>query len=285
MRIAINLATRPFVELRPLFARLRLVTAALALTAIALGIGLHILNKHARAAQTQMDSLKAQTLAVQIERQTNEARMKQPQNRAVLDRSIFLNDLFARKSFSWTAVMMDLERVLPAGVQVTSIEPAITAEGNVNIRLRVSGQRDLAVDLVRNLEHSQRFLAPHLNNETAQSQERGLQPVADTGAPGGVEFDILSGYNPLPMSAKDLEQENSARPGAENRNKPSVASTPKALTISKPAAIHSLSTSPKPATAPKSAVHPKPAATHAASSHPKTKPASAGKQPARGVAP
>ena len=96
----------------------------------------------------------------------------------MLDRSQFLNDLFARKSFSWTAVMMDLERVLPAGVQVTSIEPAITAEGDVNIRLRVSGQRDLAVDLVRNLEHSQRFLAPHLNNETSQTKEpNGLTPV------------------------------------------------------------------------------------------------------------
>ena len=32
MRISVNLATQPFVELRPLFARLRLVMAALAVT-------------------------------------------------------------------------------------------------------------------------------------------------------------------------------------------------------------------------------------------------------------
>jgi type IV pilus assembly protein PilN len=173
-----------------------------------------------------MDSLKAQTLAVQIERQTNEARMREPQNRAVLERSQFLNDLFARKSFSWTAVMMDLERVLPAGVQVTSIEPSITAE--VNIRLHVSGQRDLAVDLVRNLEQSQRFLTPRLANETAQSQERGLTPVADTVAPGAVEFDILSGYNPLPASSKDHEPEQkdkmSAQHNAADRDKPVIFS-------------------------------------------------------------
>jgi type IV pilus assembly protein PilN len=278
MRIALNLATRPFVELRPLFARLRLTMAALALTAIALGIGLHVLNARAHTAQAQMDVLKAQTLAVQLERQSNEARMREPQNRAVLDRSTFLNDLFARKSFSWTAVMMDLERVLPAGVQVTSIEPAITAEGNVNIRLRVSGQRDLAVDLVRNLEHSQRFLAPHLNNETAQSQERGLQPVADTGAPGGVEFDILSGYNPLPPSAKDLEQEQKDK-GAGQKNtaaqsKPPTPSGPKAIANPKPASNHPLAANPKPAAGPK----------HTASPHPKTAVASvpAKKQPAKG---
>jgi type IV pilus assembly protein PilN len=228
MRIAINLATRPFVELRPLFARLRLAMAALAVTAIALGVGLHLLNARASADQAQMDALKAQTLTVQLERQTNEARMHEPQNRAVLERSTFLNVLFARKSFSWTSVMMDLERVLPTGVQVTSIEPAVTAEGDVNIRLHVSGPRDLAVDLVRNLEHSQRFLAPHLNNETAQSQERGLTPVAGTGVSGAVEFDILSGYNPLPASSKDHEPEQkvkmSAQHNAADRDKPVISS-------------------------------------------------------------
>ena len=224
MRIAINLATRPFVELRPLFARLRLAMAALALTAIALGIGLHMLNTTARAAQAQMDSLKAQTLAVQIERQTNEARMRQPQNRAVLDRSIFLNDLFARKSFSWTAVMMDLERVLPAGVQVTSIEPAITAEGNVNIRLRVSGQRDLAVDLVRNLEHSQRFLAPHLNNETAQiAGANGLQPVVRyrRSRRRGVRYSER--LQPIARSGEGPSSRNNDRCGAESRGEPGQA--------------------------------------------------------------
>ncbi len=210
MRISINLATRPFVELRPLFARLRLAMAALALTAVALGVSLHLLNARARDAEAQMDALKAQTAAVEAERQTNEARMQEPLNRAVLDRSTFLNNLFARKSFSWTSVMMDLERVLPAGVQVTSIEPAITAEGDVNIRLRVSGQRDLAVDLVRNLELSQRFLSPHLANETAQTKEPGsLMQAAQTGVPGGVEFDIMSGYNPLPESAKSRESAQS----------------------------------------------------------------------------
>jgi len=188
MRISINLATRAFVELRPLFARLRLAMGALAVTAVGLGIGLHVMNGRARTAEAEMDALKAQTLTLELERQTNERRMQLPQNRAVLDRSKFLNALFAAKSFSWTSVMMDLERVLPAGVQVTSIDPAITAEGDVNIRLRVvSGDRDRAVDLVRNLEQSQRYLAPRLANETAQTQEPGKAALAaQSWVPGGV---------------------------------------------------------------------------------------------------
>lgn len=203
MRISVNLATRPFVELRPLFARLRIAMAAFVVLAVGLGVWAHSLSVRAQAAQAQMDALRNQTLEYQTERQANERRMQQPANRAVLERSRFLNGLFERKGFSWTAVMMDLERVLPAGVQVTSIEPVVTAEGEVNIRLRVSGQRERAVELVRNLERSQRFLQPRLANEAAQTQDNGRAVAVSqtTSAPGAVEFDILSGYNPLPATA------------------------------------------------------------------------------------
>ncbi|MEO8736063.1 MAG: PilN domain-containing protein [Edaphobacter sp.] len=201
MRISVNLATRPFVELRPLFARLRLAMAVLVLVAVGLGFWLHALNGKARVAQARMDALQAKTQQFQHERQANEARMRQPQNMAVLERSQFLNDVFARKSFSWTAVMMDLEKVLPLGVQVTSIEPVITKEGDVNIRLRVSGDRDRAVQLVRNLETSQRFVAPRLANEAAQKQGSQGGGATQATLPGAVEFDILSGYNPLPEAA------------------------------------------------------------------------------------
>ena len=202
MRISVNLATRPFIELRPLFARLRLAMLALALLAVALGFWLHALNGRAHVAQAKMEALRAKTQQFQRERQTNEARMRQPQNMAVLERSQFLNALFAQKSFSWTAVMMDLEKVLPVGVQVTSIEPMITKQGDVNIRLRVSGERDRAVQLVRNLETSQRFIDPRLANEAAQKQGSQGGGAMQTGMPGAVEFDILSGYNPLPAATK-----------------------------------------------------------------------------------
>ena len=248
MRISINLATRPFVELRPLFARLRVAMAALALVAVALGLTLHHFSVKAQAEQAQMDVLKEQTSKLESERQTNEARMREPQNRAVLERSRFLNDLFASKSFSWTSVMMDLERVVPAGVQVTNIEPVMLPSHDVNIQLRVSGDRDRSVDLVRNLERSQRFLAPRLANESAQVQERGgIAPVAQVGIPGGVQFDIMSGYNPLPpvdkttlakaQAAKDAQAQASTRHGLPAPHK--AAPRPKTsvgTTTAKPAA-------------------------------------------------
>ncbi|HEY5382627.1 MAG TPA: fimbrial assembly protein [Acidobacteriaceae bacterium] len=219
MRITINLATRPFVELRPIFLRLRIAMVALALLTIGLGVWAHVLQQRLDRATVQMDRLRNQTVAAQNERLHSEARMRQPANAAVLDRAHFLNDLFLRKSFSWTAVMMDLETVLPIGVQVTSIEPQPTAEGDVLIRLRVTGERDRAVQLVRNLEHSRRFLQPRLSGESTEAHEAGTQqpgafPRSQPGVPAGpagVAFDIVANYNPLPPGESYAKEKPSSR--------------------------------------------------------------------------
>jgi type IV pilus assembly protein PilN len=201
MKITVNLATRPFIELRPIFLRLRIFMAVLAVVAVAALVASHILQKKLDAAEAQINAVHAKVVAAQDEKRKNEQRMREPQNAAVLARAHFLNALFLRKSFSWTAIMMDLETVLPAGVQVTSIEPEPTSDGDVMIRLRVSGDRDRAVQLVRNLERSKRFLAPRLTGEATQAKEAGSQGNnfnANGLAPSGVEFEILANYNPLP---------------------------------------------------------------------------------------
>ncbi len=233
MRISVNLATKRFVELRPLFARLRLAMGVLALLAVALGFLLHGMNAKAAAAAARMDALKAKTARFQQERASNEARMRQPQNRSVLDRSQFLNAVFARKSFSWTAVMMDLERVLPAGVQVTSIDPAISKEGDVSIRLRVSGDRNQAVLLVRNLETSQRFVAPRLAGEQSLATEGNHGGGAVVMPPGSVIFEILSGYNPLPeKQAKDVALVKTAEEsGGDSQDEEDVPAAKTAKTV------------------------------------------------------
>jgi type IV pilus assembly protein PilN len=203
MRISLNLATRPFVELRPFFLRLRILMAVLAVAAIGIIVWTHTLQVRLDRAQAQMDRLVQRTTTLQQEKLHNEQRMHQPVNAAVLDRSHFLNAVFLSKSFSWTAVMMDLETVLPIGVEVTSIEPAVNADGDVIIRLRVSGDRDKAVLLVRNLERSKRFLSPRLNSESSQTKEgngnnNNASFAGGAAAGTGVEFEILADYNPLP---------------------------------------------------------------------------------------
>lgn len=209
MRVAINLASRPYVELGPIYQRLRIAIAALALLALPLWLLLRVETKKASLAHARLTAAQQNIAALQRQQQGYQADMLQPQNASVLRQSQFLNVVFARKAFSWTAVMMDLENVLPSGVQVLNIDPVIASHGDVTIRLRVSGQRDRAVELVRNLEHSRRFLFPRLAGETAETTSpggRNLEPVSS----GGVDFDVLADYNPLPMATPKAEPEKNS---------------------------------------------------------------------------
>ena len=92
----------------------------------------------------------------------------------------------------------------------------MAATGDVIIRLRVSGDRDRAVQLVRNLERSKRFLTPRLTGESVQAKEGSAAAAAAAAAqppapPAGVEFEILANYNPLPEGEAYIAPKTSAR--------------------------------------------------------------------------
>jgi type IV pilus assembly protein PilN len=215
MRVSLNLASRPYVELRPLYNRLRLLIAVLAVLACTFWFVLRTEYSRAQAAQARVDAIQSKVAQMQAEQQHDQQEMQQPKEAGVLHQAQFLNNLFLRKAFSWTAVMIDLERVLPAGVQVTNIDPAVSKDGHVTVRLRVLGQHDRAVDLMRNLEKSKRFLTPRLTGEAAETS--GTQNAStQTGVANGVTFEIVADYNPLPEKpVKKAEEPSSPKENTE----------------------------------------------------------------------
>jgi len=226
MRIQLNLASRKFVELGPLYLRLRVLIVLLAVVAAPLWLLVATEQRKASAAQARLSAVEQKIVAMESQRQAFQADMREPQNAAVLTQAQFLNQVFASKAFSWTAVMMDLENVLPSGVQVLNIDPVISRDGKVTIRLRVSGQHDRAVDLIRNLEHSHRFLYPRLADETAESNQNGkpIEQVSTTTP--GVNFDLLAEYNPLPMASEKpaaAAHHDTGKSGAKHSGTPHVA--------------------------------------------------------------
>lgn len=230
MRISLNLATRPYADLRPAIKRLRIAMAALALVACALGFGLHELNTRADQARAREQALDTQIAAVRQQQLSYQRLMQQPDNARLLAQVAALNLLFEEKAFSWTLAMEDLETVLPGGVQVSTLEPVRAKNGVITLHLRVVGPRDLDVNLVKNLEHSRRFLFPRIVGETADAGEgfnqQHLQPVS---ASNRVDFDLLAEYNPpQPGEYKVPEQKQTADAGAPDKN-PSADQTPPAL--------------------------------------------------------
>jgi type IV pilus assembly protein PilN len=202
MKITLNLASQPYVDLRSVLKRLRIIMLVLIVLAVPLYLLLKSEQKKAESATARVDTVRNNVQNLERQQQSYQALMRQPQNAAVLTQSEYLDSLFRQKAFSWTATMTDLETVLPAGVQVLSLDPAITKTGQVEIHLRVSGARDKAIELVQNLEKSRRFAATRLTGETlaqAQGQNAAFQPFL---ASSISNFDILAQYRPVTAEEK-----------------------------------------------------------------------------------
>lgn len=195
MRIALNLASHPYSDLGPLLKRLRIASATLGIVALALGYGLHSFHRAAQDARERDHSLDGAIASIQLERAQVQQRMQQPDNAALLSHVAVLNELFDAKQFSWTLAMEDLETVLPAGVQATTLEPIRSKDGSITLRLRVVGPRDKAVELIRNLERSRYFTAPRLVGESSESgggpNER-VEPIAPSNR---VTMELTALYN------------------------------------------------------------------------------------------
>jgi type IV pilus assembly protein PilN len=244
MRITLNLASNPHIELGTYIKRLRIWILVLAILALPLFALWRSESTLATSARAEEDQLRSSAATLRAEQARSQAQMREPGNAAVLHESHFLNNMFREKSFSWTAVMMDLETVLPAGVQVMTLEPNVQKDGSVLIRLRVSGPRDKSVQLIRNLEHARRFVAPRLAGETAENAQ-GTQPqqnqnqLPPVSASSNVSFDILAGYNPLAPATRPEKEEipSDDKPVASKPavTKPSVPKPVSSKPVNKPA--------------------------------------------------
>jgi hypothetical protein len=190
MRVDINLATHPYEDARRFW--FRWGGALVALGIVTLGLVYFTLLGWVTAAKDK--SLIGQNLHQIADRDGDKAAaqslMNLPQNSVTRDRSQLLNGLFYRKSFSWTQVFEELERVMPPRLHVVSIQPEFAPDNELAIKLAVAGDsRERALELVRKMEESQHFQQTQIEQESAE---------AGSGATAGdtVKFSISALYVP-----------------------------------------------------------------------------------------
>lgn len=190
MRININLASQPYEDARQFWGYWG--TGLIVLAMITLFLVVLAITGFVRAGRdrAQISRLKDQITAYDREKTEAEAVLNQPQNRALREQSRFLNALFQRKTFSWTKVFEDLERVMPAHLHVVSINPENSSDKSLELKLLVGGDsREQALDLIRKMENSNRFRQTRIESEKVASD-------LNRGEGDRVQFDIATIYTP-----------------------------------------------------------------------------------------
>jgi type IV pilus assembly protein PilN len=215
MRLDINLASQPYEDARQFWMRWGTAAGAvglLTLLLLTLDITGWLNARRDRAAIAQKRAMIADRDRV---RANAEEFLNRQENRHTRDMSQFLNELIERKSFSWTQVLENLEKVMPPRVHLISINPELDEDNQLGLKMTVAGDsRDRAIELARRMEESRRFSQTNIVTERSQQSTTG-----DT-----EQFDIIAVYIPESLTAP------AAAPATENSKadtKPQPMAKPK----------------------------------------------------------
>src|ERR1700727_1560926 len=204
MRLDINLASQPYEDARQFWMRWGTALAAVAILTLAL-LTITVSGWFAaRRDHARIAELEASIAQRDLKRQQAEQFLNRPENRSTRDQSQFLNELIERKSFSWTRVLEDLEKVMPARVHLVAIQPELDEDNQLRLKLSVAGDsRDCGLELARRMEDSRRFAQTHIVTEN-------FRP-AISGDP--FQFSIIATYVPEAIPIPVTKTETSKRSG------------------------------------------------------------------------
>jgi type IV pilus assembly protein PilN len=176
MRLDINLASRPYEDAGQFWMRWGTALAAVGLFTLLL-LTLTISGWFAaRRDRNKVSDLRSKIAASDAMRRQAEEFLNRPENRATRDNSQFLNELIERKSFSWTRVLEDLEKVMPARVHLVSIHPELDDDNQLALNMTVAGDsRDKAIELARRMEDSHRFTQTYIETEHPDAASSSVQ--------------------------------------------------------------------------------------------------------------
>ena len=166
MRVRLNLATKPLETHRKFIAGSTLVGLVAAVVFLSLGWHVYL----ARRANAEMRAKSARILEQVAELEQQRTALERffalDENARLHDRAAFINSLIDARSFNWTLMFMDLEKVLPPGVRVISIEPK-QEKGRIEVKFVIGATSDDAkLKFLKALEDSKTFTHIELAGQT-----------------------------------------------------------------------------------------------------------------------
>jgi len=170
-----NLAARPFEDRRPVWlTAAALGAAALALSFASIGefVSAHGAERSLTERLTRLEKRRKELGATVDSTNRELQRVNWSQLRL---ESESLGKAFAGRSFSWSELLLDLERVLPWDTRLTSVAPRLREDGEVEIALvGLAAGRDGWLRLLARLFADKKFSNPMPLSEEAPASTGGL---------------------------------------------------------------------------------------------------------------
>jgi Tfp pilus assembly protein PilN len=175
MKIPINLASQPFRRDRAM------LVASVAVSLLLVGT-LGALISLAMTDRAQLADLRhdVSQIRTQLRSETEQQQgldnvLRRPENAVVLETSVFINTLLYRKGISWTRILADLEKTMPAKVKVLTIRPYVSGKNQVTLDMLVGAESaEPVIDLYKAMENSPLFGAVSQQSYLPPSQAEPL---------------------------------------------------------------------------------------------------------------
>ena len=181
MNVRLNLATKPLISHR----RFLVGSGLLALLGgiVFLGLGWHVystLRAQEVLRRKEQDNNRRAAL-LQTRRNELDEFFARPANAKLKERAAFVNGIIDERSFDWTQMFMDLEKIMPVGVHVISISPQLQ-KGRMFVHITVGATSDESkIKFVRAMESSEAFsnveLLDLVRSQTGNEQAVELNAV------------------------------------------------------------------------------------------------------------
>ena len=170
MKVRLNLATSPLESNRRFTLGAWGIGCVAFVALLALSHNAYSVWRSDKVFRTRQSAVESQIANLQLERRNLSSFFENPDTVKRRQRAAYLNSLIQQRAFPWIKIFMDLERILPAGARVVSIEPKLAGD-NVQLRVLVGATSDESkLKFLKALETSGEFSHIELESESRPSR-------------------------------------------------------------------------------------------------------------------
>jgi Tfp pilus assembly protein PilN len=188
MRLNINLASQKYTDARQFYLRWGAAVTVMLLLTVFLGIRARLTYTISKQSGRHIAELKEKIRNTEQQKASAEAVLNKPENHDVREQYSVWNNLLEQKSFSWTELFTDLEKIMPGRAYVISIAASPPTNHRLKLAMAIAGEKyDDASELIKKMEGSEHFRFPVLVGQAPLSVGKG---------PPLVQFAIETFYTP-----------------------------------------------------------------------------------------